>query len=470
MSIPAKPTVNPAEKLKTIVSSAIPMITVGLVSGQPFLTTLIGSMIMPVMIMIFDYLWERGNKVIAEKTDSRVEEKCRLTISEKQEFGGSVTISNTYEPLRWYLEKKLFKKVKSTQVKSFKKNGVIIDGYGVDQKEIKNFPFEWKNDEVITEILVTFGIHPKPEDEKSAMNQLDEYPGSRYIVLEHEDRKVLTDFIEQGTLDYTTTMSTEIRLPKIFKHVKQGSYNNHVWSSTDMNVKKNLSNLFLRKKTKKLFTNDIINYPKMKNVAESMGTPYKRGYMFYGLPGCGKTSAVYALAGELNRNVYIFSLSKLKESDFEYLISYIPKGSILSFEDIDTAKVTHKREKHTLSDGGSDEFDIGCLLKTFDGYENLSDCIITMTTNYPEKLDSALIREGRIDIKIEFETCDFYQLKKIVTHVFGKTLRDDILKDVDPIKLENKNFKVAEVINAWVMPNFSDWNAAREKILEKVNS
>lgn len=44
----------------------------------------------------------------------------------------------------------------------------------------------------------------------------------------------------------------------------------------------------------------------------------------------------------------------------------------------------------------------GGLLNAIDGVCGPTSRIVIMTTNFPEKLDPALLRPGRIDYKIEF--------------------------------------------------------------------
>jgi hypothetical protein len=45
------------------------------------------------------------------------------------------------------------------------------------------------------------------------------------------------------------------------------------------------------------------------------GIPYRRGYLLHGPPGCGKTSFIVALAGELRLTICIMNLSSKKMSD-----------------------------------------------------------------------------------------------------------------------------------------------------------
>ncbi len=44
--------------------------------------------------------------------------------------------------------------------------------------------------------------------------------------------------------------------------------------------------------------------------------------------------------------------------------------------------------------------------------------MLIITTNYPEKLDKALIRPGRIDLKVKFEPCTTDNIVKMFNHYF----------------------------------------------------
>ena len=44
--------------------------------------------------------------------------------------------------------------------------------------------------------------------------------------------------------------------------------------------------------------------------------------------------------------------------------------------------------------------------------------MLIITTNYPEKLDKALIRPGRIDLKVKFGTCTTENIVKMFEHYF----------------------------------------------------
>jgi len=63
------------------------------------------------------------------------------------------------------------------------------------------------------------------------------------------------------------------------------------------------------------------------------------------------------------------------------------------------------------------------LLNLLDGVIESPGRIIVMTTNHVNKLDPALIRPGRIDVKIEFRKCSREILIQILEH-FYQTTRD----------------------------------------------
>ena len=50
-------------------------------------------------------------------------------------------------------------------------------------------------------------------------------------------------------------------------------------------------------------------------LAAAHGIPWRRGYLFYGPPGAGKTSLVTALAGRLHKSIYVINLSSPAMND-----------------------------------------------------------------------------------------------------------------------------------------------------------
>ena len=72
------------------------------------------------------------------------------------------------------------------------------------------------------------------------------------------------------------------------------------------------------------------------------------------------------------------------------------KTQVYKAADNATVENTPPQEKVTLSG----------LLNIMDGILETPGCVIIMISNNPERLDGALIRPGRIDLKIEFPYCD----------------------------------------------------------------
>merc|ERR1711902_411675 len=53
----------------------------------------------------------------------------------------------------------------------------------------------------------------------------------------------------------------------------------------------------------------------------------------------------------------------------------------------------------------SSKLTLATLLEVLDGVMEMDGRMLIITTNYPERLDKALIRPGRIDMKVKFGLC-----------------------------------------------------------------
>ena len=71
------------------------------------------------------------------------------------------------------------------------------------------------------------------------------------------------------------------------------------------------------------------------------------------------------------------------------------------------------------------------LLNILDGIQESQGRIIIMTTNRLEFLDKALIRNGRIDIKINFKKASVENIKQIIESFFGESKDLEVPKNFD---------------------------------------
>jgi len=158
------------------------------------------------------------------------------------------------------------------------------------------------------------------------------------------------------------------------------------------------------------------------------GVPYRRGYLFHGPPGCGKTSFVTAAAGKLSCPIYVLNLADPYLSDLGLLklVTDAQPRSILLVEDVDAAFHEVLGKPGAPASGGNAQRDgahmgqltFSGVLNALDGVAGQEGKIVVMTTNHPEKLDPALVRPGRVDMRAEFHCATRPAIAEIFCNFF----------------------------------------------------
>lgn len=198
------------------------------------------------------------------------------------------------------------------------------------------------------------------------------------------------------------------------------------WQSTCIRDHRELDSVILPAETKQTIIDDIARFYKNTDWYKRTGIPRKRGYLLYGPPGTGKTSLILALAARFKLNVCLLTLSSyaMNDNDLNKLMSSAPTNSIILIEDVDAAfskkraKIEKSNENNDSLSSSSNGVTFSGLLNALDGVAAQSGRIIFLTTNYIERLDSALIRPGRIDLKVKINYATCFQISEIYKRFF----------------------------------------------------
>lgn len=158
---------------------------------------------------------------------------------------------------------------------------------------------------------------------------------------------------------------------------------------------------------------DLRHFRDRRRWYEDRAIPWRRGYLFHGVPGTGKTSLVTSLAWELRLSIYSLNVAACSgDASLAELAGNVPDNSILLLEDVDAAlknRAEPERSKPRAPRGTpratkdrATGVTLSGLLNAIDGVATREGQVTVLTTNYLAELDSALVRPGRADVWLEF--------------------------------------------------------------------
>jgi cell division protease FtsH len=168
--------------------------------------------------------------------------------------------------------------------------------------------------------------------------------------------------------------------------------------------------VILPKKTIELLDRNVIQFVRQRPQLARFRQATKKGILFYGSPGTGKTHTIHYLAKALEGHTTLLITSEQVGLLSEYMtLARLLQPTMVVIEDADLIA----RERTQM--GVCEEVLLNKLLNEMDGLREEADILFILTTNRPEALERALAsRPGRIDQAIEFPLPDDEGREKLV--------------------------------------------------------
>lgn len=199
----------------------------------------------------------------------------------------------------------------------------------------------------------------------------------------------------------------------------------------------------------------------------------KLGILLYGPPGTGKTGTISAVANYLGRSLTLLDFSKISTceeldnildpkrydhtvfvfDEFDCLLDVLGEGkqedktdwsSMLLMADGDERKHIFSMMKEGKR-AVKQSLNIAYLLQKLDGLESAENRIIIATTNNPDKINPALLRPGRFDLKLCLSNCTKEMYAKILENYYKS--ETDVYSRVQKVNIPENIYSPLEIIN-----------------------
>jgi hypothetical protein len=173
-----------------------------------------------------------------------------------------------------------------------------------------------------------------------------------------------------------------------------------------------------------------------KRFYDNMNIPYKRGFLFVGPPGNGKTMICKIIAAYTALSFIYFNKRRMEnehlDAAFEQAQELAPAA--ICFEDLDTLFDEHITMSH--------------FLNTLDGFVPRNGLLILATTNHPEKIDPALKnRPSRFDRAWILDNPNSECRNRYLRRLLPSTLSDSFIAT---LAAHTKGFSMAHLKELYV--------------------
>uniref|UniRef100_A0A671XI01 Vesicle-fusing ATPase n=1 Tax=Sparus aurata TaxID=8175 RepID=A0A671XI01_SPAAU len=217
---------------------------------------------------------------------------------------------------------------------------------------------------------------------------------------------------------------------------------------------KEFSDIFRRAFASRVFPPDIV---------EQMGCKHVKGILLFGPPGCGKTLMARQIGKMLKArepkivngpeilNKYVgeseANIRKLfaDAEDEQKRLGANSGLHIIIFDEIDA--ICKQRGSMAGSTGVHDTV-VNQLLSKIDGVEQLNNILVIGMTNRPDLIDEALLRPGRLEVKMEIGLPDEKGRIQILNIHTARMRQHELLStdvDIKELAVETKNYSGAEL-------------------------
>ncbi|KAI0349567.1 P-loop containing nucleoside triphosphate hydrolase protein [Trametes cingulata] len=309
----------------------------------------------------------------------------------------------------WLSKHSIFRTARTLDVttRSFGRNSNLADTGSADENDGRKISF-------LPSLLTTYSLWYKYRYVTITRDQVNDGPWNSprqtiQIRILTRDHDILRQLLLEAKKLYNQASENMISI-----YVSEPS---DYWKRVSTQHKRPMKSIILDPGVIELVLNDAKDFLASKAWYAERGIPHRRGYLLYGAPGAGKTSMIHSIAGELNLDIYILSLSRLglDDTSLSSTIADLPTKCIVlgvnrAIEDPEKEQQDGKDPRHGRK--GMNEPSPG-LLNALDGIAAQEGRILFATTNDYDALDPALCRPGRLDLHIEFKLASKYQCREL---------------------------------------------------------
>jgi len=240
------------------------------------------------------------------------------------------------------------------------------------------------------------------------------------------------------------------------KHIRV-KYLNDYEVSCDV-IPHSFDKIVLDKDVKLRIVNGLYNWSKSKKWYDDHELVHKIGVLLYGKPGTGKSTIAKAISNMFNNapiltidpNNIMNSVSKILKMRKRYegtLIVLIEDFDMYFKSREELAGIELNYEQKQKKDDNQN-----AIFQLLDGIYSTDNTIYIATTNYKERIDTALIRHGRFDIQEELNYFDYDKALECIKLLgYGKKELDsfNLKYPVQPAYLQSKvmEYRASKLIN-----------------------